>query len=223
MLKKIIIIVFSIVTIMVGYGCYILNYIPHRSYTSSDFGIEVIKSTKDADGDGIDDYTDILEGAKQVAVDNPYYHSGYYEGGYPPENEGVCTDVIWRSLANAGYDLKTLIDTDISEHLERYPRVERNPDPNIDFRRVPNQLAFFEANTESLTTDLSQIAEWMPGDIVVFANNHIGIISDKRNKNGIPFLIHSGGNYQYRLEEDELMLLEKVKGISGHFRLNFQQ
>ena len=25
---------------------------------------------------------------------------------YPPENEGVCTDVIWRALKNAGVFIK---------------------------------------------------------------------------------------------------------------------
>lgn len=218
-MKKFIGTILCLTLIIFIYGLYIINYIPHRKYKSSDFGIEVIKSKNDKDGDGIDDYTDILNGAKQVAIDNPRYQSNYYQGGYPPDDEGVCTDVIWRSLQNAGYDLKTLIDEDIRTNTNAYPRVDNHPDPNIDFRRVPNQLVFFQRNTTSLTTDLSQIDQWMPGDIVVFADNHIGIVSDNRNKKGIPFIIHSGGNHQLYLEEDVLVLLSKLKGISGHFRL----
>ena len=78
-------------------------------YYAKDFKIEVLKSKKDEDGDGIDDYTDILEGAKIEAERKPRYNSDYYVGGYPPDEEGVCTDVIWRSLKNAGYSLKEMV------------------------------------------------------------------------------------------------------------------
>ena len=76
------------------------------SYTAEDFGIEIIKSDSDKDNDGIDDYTDILLGAKAEAKRKPKYKSVYYAGGYPPDTEGVCTDVIWRALKDAGYILK---------------------------------------------------------------------------------------------------------------------
>lgn len=220
MLKKFLIVIVVIVICVGIYFLYLLNVIPHRKFTSADFGIEVITSDKDTDGDGIDDYTDILEGAKLAADQDAYYRSGYYEGGYPPTDEGVCTDVVWRSLANAGIDLKALIDEDIENNIDEYQRVGGNPDPNIDFRRVPNQLTYFNRHAESLTTDLEQIDEWMPGDIVVFADNHIGVVSDIRNSKGIPFIIHSGSNYQLGFEEDKLELIEALKGISGHFRIN---
>ena len=74
-----------------------------KYYLGEDFGIETLKSKTDYDNDGIDDYRDILEGAKIEANNKPKYKSEYYEGGYPPDNEGVCTDVIWRALKNAGY------------------------------------------------------------------------------------------------------------------------
>lgn len=32
------------------------------------------------------------------------------EGGYPPDNIGVCIDVVWRAFANAGYSLKDMVD-----------------------------------------------------------------------------------------------------------------
>ena len=56
-----------------------------------------------------------------------------------------------------------------------------------------------------------------PGDIVVFGTSHIGIISDKRNKKGIPYLIHNGG--QPLREEDILELYNQYENISGHFRI----
>lgn len=162
-----------------------------KVYYAEDFGIEVILSKNDMDNDGIDDYTDILLGARKEAENKPKYKSAYYSGGYPPDSEGVCTDVIWRAFKEAGYNLKDMVDEDIKNNVEKYPRVAGKPDPNIDFRRVPNLKVYFERNSISLTTDLNKIEEWQAGDIVVFGTSHIGIISDKRNKKGIPYLIHN--------------------------------
>ena len=188
-----------------------------EEYKAEDFNITVLKSNTDFDNDGIDDYTDILQGARIEAKNKPNYKSAYYQGGYPPDDEGVCTDVIWRSLKNAGYNLKDMVDEDIKANVNEYPRVKGKPDPNIDFRRVPNLKVYFERNQISLTTDLGKIEEWQQGDIVAFGNNHIGIISDKRNSKGIPFLIHNGG--QPNREEDILELYNMYNNISGHYRM----
>lgn len=200
--------------IILGYFVYQNNKI---TYTAEDFGIETVVSKTDYDNDGIDDYTDILQGAKIEAENKPKYKSVYYSGGYPPDTEGVCTDVIWRALKNAGYTLKDMVDKDIKENTDKYPRVAGKPDPNIDFRRVPNLKVYFERNHIVLTTDLSEIEQWQPGDIVVFGSKHIGIISDKRNEKGIPYLIHNGG--QPIREEDFLETYDKYEPISGHYRL----
>ena len=83
-------------------------------------------------------------------------------GGYPPDNEGVCSDVIWRAFENAGYNLKEMIDEDIKNNLDDYPRVNGTPDTNIDFRRVPNLKVFFEKYAMKLTEDINIIEEWQP-------------------------------------------------------------
>lgn len=194
------------------------SLLPHKTYTAEDFGITTLQSPLDADGDGIDDYTDILLGARRDAENRPQYDPSYFAGGYPPEDRGVCTDVVWRALQNAGYDLKALVDADIAENTGLYPRVQGIPDPNIDFRRVPNLLVFFGRYAESLTTDPYDIAAWQPGDIVTFEGRHIGIISDKRNSRGIPYLIHNSG--QPHREEDALLRCHRNHPISGHFRWN---
>lgn len=188
-------------------------------YYAEDFGITTIKSESDKDADGIDDYTDILLGARAEAERKPTYKSEYYAGGYPPDTEGVCTDVIWRALRDAGYTLKDMVDEDIAQNVSEYPRVQGKPEPNIDFRRVPNLKVYFQRNHITLTNDLSLIAEWQPGDIVVFGSSHIGIISDKRNKKGIPYLIHNGG--QPNREEDILELYNKYEPITGHYRIKY--
>lgn len=207
----------TILTIIIFIIILIAYYIYKPAYTAEHFGITTIKSNSDKDGDGIDDYTDILLGAKAEAERKPKYQSTYYAGGYPPETEGVCTDVIWRALNDAGYILKDMIDEDIAQNVEEYPRVEGKPDRNIDFRRVPNLKVYFERNHITLTNDLTQIAEWQPGDIVVFGSRHVGIISEKRNKNGVPYLIHNGG--QPNREEDILEIYNEFEPITGHYRL----
>jgi hypothetical protein len=181
-------------------------------YVNSDFNIKTLVSKNDKDSDGIDDYRDIMLGAREYVLSSPKYESGYYDGGYPPEGVGVCTDVIWKGFKNAGYDLKKLIDEDIWENLEEYESI-RYVDKNIDFRRVPNLKVFFERHAEVLTTDIYDIDEWQAGDIVVFPG-HIAIISEKRNKDGIPYIIHHGGEHTGEL--DNIMLYT----IEGHYRWN---
>ena len=91
-------------------------------------------------------------------------------------------------------------------------------DKNIDFRRVRNLDVYLKNNSISLTKDLSQIEEWQGGDIIVF-KDHIGIISDKRNKKGIPFLIHHANLIQVNYEEDVLELYGQDY-IIGHYRIS---
>ena len=89
-------------------------------------------------------------------------------------------------------------------------------DKNIDFRRVQNLKVYFDNNAIKLTTDINKIEEWQGGDIVVF-KNHIGIVSDKRNKKGITFVIHHANPYQKYYEED---ILEYHSDIVGHYRIS---
>ena len=53
--------------------------------------------------------------------------------------------------------------------------------------------------------------DFQKGDIVVF-DKHIAIISEKRNKKGIPYIIHNSGNFKY--VEDALTRYN----IIGHYR-----
>lgn len=194
------------------------GYIPKKVYYAKDFSIQTVKSNIDYNKNGIDDYTDILIGARNDAINKPMYKSNSYTtGGYPPDNIGVCTDVIWRALKNAGYLLKDMIDEDIEKNRNLYPNIEVQ-DRNIDFRRVINLRIFFDRKLEILTNDITKIEEFQPGDIVIFGENytHIGIISDKRNKKGIPYLIHNSG--QPKREEDVLEVLNKVSHMTRHYR-----
>ncbi len=188
---------------------YRADFIKVKTYKAEDFGIKTEESALDTDNDGVEDYTDILNGAREFVSKNPKYKSKYYEGGYPTDGYYVCTDVIWYALSKAGYDLKTLLDEDIKNNQSDYDIT--TIDPNIDFRRVKNIKVFLDKYALKLTLDPTEIEKWQGGDIVTYPN-HIAIVSDKRNKEGIPFIIHHDGGLKY--EENAL----EEKTITGHYR-----
>ena len=183
--------------------------------------IPVISCPVDKDNDGLDDLKDIVAGARAEVKRQPLYRSAYYQGGYPPEQEGVCTDVVWRAFKDAGYDLKAIVDKDIRQNLPQYSRVGGKPDPNIDFRRVPNLIVYFKRNAQVLTqeiksSDVENLSQWQPGDIVTFAepHEHIAIISDQRRPDGVPYILHNAGPTP--AESDQLQSWPSP--ITGHFR-----
>ena len=211
-----IIVIFIIISVILVALLYFFNTIPHKQYSNSDFNIETYISSVDKDNDGIDDQTDILNNVRTYIAKKPKYKSKYYETGYPDDEYGVCTDVVTNGLKDAGYDLKELVNEDIINNKEKY-NIEVI-DKNIDFRRVRNLDVYLKNNSIFLTKDLSQIEEWQGGDIIVF-KDHIGIISDKRNKKGIPFLIHHANPIQVNYEEDVLELYGQDY-IIGHYRIS---
>ena len=215
-MKKGIIIGTLITLVIVFITLYILIYnkIEIKSYfTNEDFNISNYISNVDKDGDGIDDQSDILQNVREYISTKPKYKSKYYDTGYPDDEYGVCTDVIAFGLLGAGYDLMELVNEDIVNHPLDYDIT--NVDKNIDFRRVRNLKIYFDRKAISLTTDVNEIEQWQGGDIVVF-EKHIGIISDKRNKKGIPYVIHHANYYQLNYEED---ILEHRDDIVGHYRI----
>ena len=217
MKKKILIIVtnfFIILLIVVLYALYRFNYIPHKKYTNEDFNIKTYISKTDKDNDGIDDQTDILNNVRDYVKTNPKYKSKYYATGYPNDEYGVCTDVVAFGLKGAGYDLMNLVNEHIKSNRNLYDIDVI--DKNIDFRRVQNLKVYLDNNAIVLTNDINKIKEWQGGDIVVF-KNHIGIVSDKRNKKGISFIIHHANPYQRYYEED---ILEYRNDIIGHYRIS---
>lgn len=193
---------------------YTFNYIPHKKYDSAHFDLTPYKSSVDKDGDGVDDQTDILNNVRAYIATKPKYKSKYYDSGYPDDAYGVCTDVVAFGLRDAGYDLRELVDADIKAHPKDYD-IE-DPDNKIDFRRVQNLKVYFAHTATELTTDVEEIEEWQGGDIVIF-EKHIGVVSDKRNKHGVPFVIHHANPLQKDYEED---ILETRTDIVAHYRVS---
>jgi hypothetical protein len=203
------------------------SYLAWRMGYSIDFRppleVDFVASGLDQNANGVDDLLDIVAGARRQVELRPRYRSDYYEGGYPPDGEGVCTDVVWRALKAVGYDLKQSVDRDIAAGTGAYPEVRGTPDPNIDFRWVPNLYVFFSRTGRTLTTEIrpwdrENLKEWQPGDIVVFGSdyNHIGIVGDKRRRDGVPLVIHH--EWGYPVEDNILGYWGDT--ITGHFWLD---
>ena len=113
------------------------------------------------------------------------------------------------------------MDEDIAKNINDYPRVNGQPDPNIDFRRVSNQISFFNKYAQSLTTEIipwdkENLKQWQGGDIVMFGPRfeRVAIVSDKRRRDGVPLIIHNCG--PTAREED--YLLTWPSPITHHFR-----
>lgn len=175
------------------------------------------RSEVDKDQDGIDDQTDILQNAKEYISKKPQYASKYYQGGYPNNGYGVCTDVVGYALKNTGYDLQLLVDQDIRKNRLEYD-IDK-PDDNIDFRRVMNLKVYFKHTAKSLTLDVDKTEEWQPGDIVIW-KNHIGIVADQWNDDGVPYVIHHYSKHQKNYAQDILKDRHRFGGLIGHYRIS---
>lgn len=203
------------VLLIVIFLIYRINPMLGKTYSNEYFGIETYKSSEDKDGDGVDDQTDILNNVRAYIATKPIYQSKYYAGGYPDDGYGVCTDVVAQGLLGSGYDLRELVYQDRLDHPDDYEN--EAIDKDIDFRRVRNLLIYFRRTAIELTTDLNEKDEWQGGDIVIFPG-HIGVVSDRRNRKGIPLLIHHGSNVQLSYEQD--ILESRANEIIAHFRIS---
>lgn len=150
---------------------------------------------------------------------DPSYHVINYPNGDVSTDRGVCTDVIIRALRVAyNYDLQKFVHDDMQNNFIKYPQIWglNQPDKNIDHRRVPNLQTFFKRRGWSLPLSY-HLSEFKTGDIVtcIVPPNlpHIMIVSDWRNKDNIPFVIHNIGNGTQ--EEDRLSEFE----LTGHYRI----
>lgn len=213
-------IVVGVVLIATGRLCITSSHRPVDRYEGASGASDAKASaadpaaTVDADSDGIADNDDVLAAALAYIQTRPHYKSVYYPSGYPDDERGVCTDVVAIACREAGYDLQALVAADVARRPEAY--AIEIPDPAIDFRRTPNLKVFFDAHAQRLTSDARNISEWRGGDIVLY-EGHIGIVSDRRNGRGVPYLIHHSGPLQLRYEEDKL---QSYGHIVGHYRLD---
>lgn len=130
-----------------------------------------------------------LELTKQKVVYDPSYFSISYPNGDVPSDKGVCTDVIIRAYRKIGIDLQKKVHEDMNANFSEYPTIWglKSTDKNIDHRRVPNLMSFFERHGAALAIS-NKAEDYLPGDIVAWhltgATTHIGIVVDKKSPDG---------------------------------------
>ena len=115
-------------------------------YKNADFNIKNIYSKVDFNNNNIDDYGDILLGArKEINKDN------------------TNDELIIKAFKYAGYDLEEMAEGNIKEFIINYGT--------------------------KVSKDILDIEYFQAGDLIIYGNN-IAIVSDRRNKDGIAFLIY---------------------------------
>ena|SRR5215469_13475896 len=152
------------------------------------------------------------------------YVSGYVRIPYPngdvPPDTGVCTDEIIRIYRAAGVDLQKEVHEDMVRNFSAYPNQRRwgldHPDSNIDHRRVPNLMVFFQRKGESLVIT-SRAADYAPGDLVTWDLGggvpHIGIVVDHKARLMDRYLVVHNIGAGPKMED----VLFSWK-ITGHYR-----
>ena len=155
---------------------------------------------------------------KQSVKYDPSYFQLSYPNGDVPADKGVCTDVVIRAYRKLGIDLQKEVHEDMKAHFSAYPKNWRlsRPDKNIDHRRVPNLMRFFERYGTILAITQNP-NDYTPGDIVCWdlggGITHIGIVSNKTaNNSESRMIIHNIGSGQIL----ENMLFDFK--IIGHYR-----
>lgn len=169
-----------------------------------------------------DFYRRLSEAAIQLTKNRVSYDPTYFTINYPngdvPANKGVCTDVVIRAYRKVGIDLQKEVHEDMKKNFAAYPKLWglRSTDKNIDHRRVPNLMRFFERKHASRPIT-HQADDYLPGDVVCWelagGLTHIGLVvhlkSSDQERN---LIVHNIGAGQ--VVEDYLF----NDSIIGHYR-----
>lgn len=167
-------------------------------------------------------FSELTKQAELRTLENVKYDGRYLSIGFPmgdvPENIGVCTDVVIRTYRALGIDLQEMVHADMSENFLSYPKMWGllKPDTNIDHRRVPNLMTFFNRMGASLAIS-DEPDEYAPGNVVSWdlggGTMHIGIVSSKKSHvSGNPLIVH---NIASGPKLDDILFKYK---IIGHYR-----
>ncbi|MFL6256458.1 MAG: DUF1287 domain-containing protein [Pyrinomonadaceae bacterium] len=152
---------------------------------------------------------------------DPTYFRIDYPGGDVPAEVGVCTDEVIRSYRAVGVDLQQLVHDDMKGNFALYPHTWglKKPDTNIDHRRVPNLMVFFERQgaAQAIT---KEARDYKPGDVVTWdlggGLTHIGIvvaIPSESDENRLQIVHNIGAGPKM---EDVLFSWK----ITGHYRFD---
>jgi len=161
-------------------------------------------------------------GAIEQTTQTTGYDSSYVKLDYPngdvPLGAGVCADVVVRAFRKAGIDLQKELHEDMKKNFAKYPQKWglRGPDANIDHRRVPNLMTWFDRQGKArpITKDAK---DYLPGDVIAWDMTpglpHIGIVSKIKVEGAERYaVVHNIGSGA-RIED----VLFAWK-ITGHYR-----
>lgn len=161
----------------------------------------------------------LSEAAVSLTKDKVRYDPTYvvikYPNGDVPAHTGVCTDVVIRAYRKIGIDLQKEVHEDMKKDFATYPKNWglKSTDRNIDHRRVPNLMTFFNRKGASLQVT-NNPADYKPGNVVSWnlPNNltHIGIVSHQRSSDGKrPLMVHNIGAGQVL---EDVLFAYKITG-----------
>jgi len=110
--------------------------------------------------------------------------------------------VVIRAYRTLGIDLQKDVHEDMAAHFELYPKIWglTRTDANIDHRRVPNLMCFFDRH--GVIKEISRDpGDYLPGDIVCWnlggAVTHIGIVVERPSQRWDGFkVVHNIGSGQ---------------------------
>jgi hypothetical protein len=135
-------------------------------------------------------FNQLADSAFTLTLQKVQYDPGYFRLDYPngdvPPDKGVCTDVIIRAYRKVGIDLQQEVHEDMAANFDAYPKNwgMTKPDKNIDHRRVPNLMRFFERKG-TVKTITANPKDYQPGDIVCWdlgnGITHIGIVVNQQS------------------------------------------
>ncbi|MEK6408624.1 MAG: DUF1287 domain-containing protein [Acidobacteriota bacterium] len=159
-----------------------------------------------------------IEQTQYTFAYDPSYAKLDYPNGDVPLDRGVCADVVVRAFRNAGVDLQKEVHEDMARHFGAYPDKwgARRPDSNIDHRRVPNLMTFFNRAGKSIAAN--KPSDYLPGDVVAWELDnhllHIGLVTDAAAAGTQNYLIVHNIGAGAKIE-DVLMAWK----IIGHYRM----
>jgi uncharacterized protein len=166
-----------------------------------------------------------LEQTKLTVSYVPDYVKIKYPNGDVPANTGVCTDLVIRAYREVGIDLQKEVHEDMLKQFAKYPNLWKlkKADSNIDHRRVPNLMTFFEHKNARLKIS-ANASDYKPGDLVSWnlqnkntfqGITHIGIVTAQLSNDGKTYLIAHNIGAGNTLEN---MLFSYT--IIGHYRFS---
>jgi len=159
----------------------------------------------------------IEQTTQTTGYDGSYVKLDYPNGDVPPST-GVCADVVVRAFRKAGIDLQKELNEDMKKNFAKYPQKwgARKPDTNIDHRRVPNLMTWFDrqGKVQPITKDEK---DYLPGDVVAWDLDngllHIGMVSKIKVEGTERYAVVHNIGLGARIED--VLFLWK---ITGHYR-----